>query len=63
MGFLNFCSIDGVSCCVKREVKARKLADAMTSRTCPGMWMREPLVYSLLLKAQGEQVNRSASKQ
>eukprot|EP00983_Pelagomonas_calceolata_P034217 1071887-Pelagomonas_calceolata.AAC.1 len=33
-GILNFCSNDDVSCCVNREVKAWKLADAMRSRTC-----------------------------
>eukprot|EP00983_Pelagomonas_calceolata_P001216 41830-Pelagomonas_calceolata.AAC.1 len=43
---------DGLSRSVDREVKARKFADAMWSRTCTpcsGVWMRESLVYGLLL--------------
>eukprot|EP00983_Pelagomonas_calceolata_P076733 1153550-Pelagomonas_calceolata.AAC.1 len=52
-GIFNLCSNDGVSCCVNREVKARKFANAMWSRTCtpcPDVWMRELLVYVLLSK-------------
>eukprot|EP00983_Pelagomonas_calceolata_P114236 1160073-Pelagomonas_calceolata.AAC.6 len=44
--------IDGVSGCVEREVRARKFADAVRSRTCTpcsGVWMREPQVLALLL--------------
>eukprot|EP00983_Pelagomonas_calceolata_P054162 1143597-Pelagomonas_calceolata.AAC.2 len=51
-GVFNSCPNDGVSCCVNREVKAQKFADAMRSMSCtpcPGVWMREPLVYGLLL--------------
>eukprot|EP00983_Pelagomonas_calceolata_P023965 754678-Pelagomonas_calceolata.AAC.1 len=36
-----------------------KFVDAMWSRTCtpcPGVWMKEPLMYGLLLIVQGEQV-------
>eukprot|EP00983_Pelagomonas_calceolata_P112176 1159858-Pelagomonas_calceolata.AAC.9 len=33
-GIFNQFSIKGVSCCVNREVKARKFADAMWSRNC-----------------------------
>eukprot|EP00983_Pelagomonas_calceolata_P008707 284129-Pelagomonas_calceolata.AAC.7 len=51
IGYL-ICSNDVASCCVNREVKTQKLADEMWSRTCtpyPGVWMREPLLYGLLL--------------
>eukprot|EP00983_Pelagomonas_calceolata_P012811 410051-Pelagomonas_calceolata.AAC.1 len=51
-GIFNPCFNDGVSRCVFREVKAWKSADAMWSRTCtpcPIVWMREPLVYGLML--------------
>eukprot|EP00983_Pelagomonas_calceolata_P068654 1150023-Pelagomonas_calceolata.AAC.1 len=52
-GIFYLCSNYGVSCCMNREVKARKFAHVMWSRICipcPVM-MRESLVYGLLLTA------------
>eukprot|EP00983_Pelagomonas_calceolata_P091432 1157543-Pelagomonas_calceolata.AAC.10 len=53
-GILSLCFIDGVRCCVYREVKARKFADAMWSMTCPDVWMREPLVYGAACMARAQ---------
>eukprot|EP00983_Pelagomonas_calceolata_P000788 28605-Pelagomonas_calceolata.AAC.8 len=43
-GIFNFCSNDGVSCSVDREVKAGKFAAAMWSRTCtPALGSKETM--------------------
>eukprot|EP00983_Pelagomonas_calceolata_P003039 100602-Pelagomonas_calceolata.AAC.1 len=51
-GIFNLYSNNGASCRVNREVKAQKFVHAMRSMSCtpcPGVWMREPLIYGLLL--------------